>query len=56
MKLAQRIELLHRSSERMMRLIARPGGDLWWNTLKKETWIHLKRSFELWWYMIRRKD
>lgn len=60
MKLAKRVEWLHRSSGRLMRLVSiKPDdytSDVWWAALKREAWVHLKRSFELWWSLFRRKD
>jgi hypothetical protein len=52
MNLIQRIELLHRSSQRMMEHLEKPESQrdvLWWKFLQRETWVHLKRSLETWW-------
>jgi hypothetical protein len=60
MELAQRIELLHRSSQRMMdSLVIKAAKDrdkVWWAVMKKEAWIHLKRSFEAWWHVVQGKE
>jgi len=56
MKLEERIELLHRSSQRMMDMIPDPRDVLWWGFMRREAWIHLKRSLELWWQVFRGKE
>ena len=53
MRLTERIELLHRSSQRMMSYLEEENRDrIWWKYLQREIWIHLKRSFETWWATI----
>jgi hypothetical protein len=49
--LAQKIELAHRSSGRLMEGLDIPRRPGWWEYMKREAWIHLKRAFDVWWYM-----
>jgi len=56
MKLPRKIELIHRSSSRMMELLKEPKDKDWWRFLHRETWIHLKRTIELFWMVVRRKE
>ena len=55
MKLEQTIELIHRSSSRMMELLKLPRDKTWWRYLRSETRLHLKRTLELVWLVLRRK-
>jgi hypothetical protein len=54
MILEQRIELLHRSSQRMMEALKQPKDKAWLKFLRRESWVHLKRAFQVWWEMINR--
>ena len=56
MKLEERIELLHRSSERLVESLDLPRDSTWWAFMRKETWIHLEKTFEAWWRVVRRKE
>jgi hypothetical protein len=56
MKLEEKIELLHRSSERLVESLDLPRDSTWWAFMRKETWIHLQRAFEVWWHVVRRKE
>jgi hypothetical protein len=50
MKLERAIELLHRSSERLTRVLAlKPEQNYyaWW-FLRRESWLHLRLSVKLW--------
>jgi len=53
MKLEETIERLHRSSSRLMELLEMPEktrkSKIWWTFLRRETWIHIKRTAELAW-------
>jgi len=54
--LKHKVELLHRSSERLLRAVNIKRGDrTWWSFVHKEPWIHLKRSLELLLMVLRRK-
>jgi hypothetical protein len=55
MDLKQKIELLHRSSNRMMDALSLPRDVPWWNFMRREAYLHLKRSFETWWHIITMK-
>ena len=46
-QMSQRVELLHRSSERMMRALKMPRDRRWIKFMRREAWIHLKRSLGL---------
>ncbi len=61
---------LHKSSEEMLSSVeemeniedtADAGGVptprilRWWGFMRRESWIHLKRSFALWWHIIMAK-
>lgn len=54
--LPRKIELIHRSSSRMMELLKEPRNEFWWEFLRRETWLHLKRTFELAWMVFRKKE
>jgi len=56
MSIADKIDWLHRSSARMVELLKRPKNKEWWSFMRKESWIHVKRSLELWWLVLRKKD
>ena len=49
MKLEETIERLHRSSSRMMELLKLPRDKAWRQFLRRETWIHIKRTTRLAW-------
>lgn len=59
MNLAKRVEWLHRSSGRLMRIVSKKPDDVdsdaWWTALRREAWVHLKRAFELWWAIFRKE-
>lgn len=57
-KLTRQIELICRSSERMRGIhdLVPERGAFFWAFLKRESWIHLKRSLGLWWMVIRGKE
>jgi len=55
-KLKHKIELLHRSSERLLRAVSIKYNDLtWWRFLRQESWVHLRRSLELFLMVLRKK-
>lgn len=56
MKLPQRIELLHRSSQRMMDVVKKDRDATWWAFMRRESWTHLKRAIEVWWAILRKKE
>lgn len=56
MKLEQRIELLHRSSQRLMDALKEERTVEWWRLVRSECWVHLKRTLEAWWQVIRGKE
>lgn len=45
--LDQKVELLYRSAKRMMDSLALPRDPPWWNFIKKEAEIQVKRAEEL---------
>lgn len=53
--LKRKIELLHNSSERMMKAIGKDRDSAFWLFMRRESWIHLKRSLGLLWMVWRRK-
>lgn len=54
--LRDKVEALHRSSERMMRVLAAPRDRLWWRHMRREAWLHIRRSLELLWLILWRKN
>jgi len=56
MKLPERVELLHRSSERLMEALKLTRDRDWWAFMSREVWIHLKRTIELLWAVMRKKE
>ncbi len=56
MKLPQAIELLHRSSERMMSAIRESHDEPFWFFMREEIWLHFKRTIQAWWAIIWRDE
>ena len=56
MSLKRQIELLHNSSERLMKTSELKRDQAWWMFMRREAWVHLKRSWGLWWTVLRRKE
>jgi len=55
MTLPRKIELLHHSSERMLKALKWPKDKIWWAFMNREVWIHLKLSLKVLWVVLRRK-
>ena len=55
MKLGKKVELLHRSSQRMLEALKLPRDEHFWWFMRQELWIHLKRTVEAWWYVLWKK-
>jgi len=56
MELAERIELLHRSSERLVEALELTRDRDWWRFMRREVWLHLKRTLELVWAVLAKKQ
>ncbi len=56
MKLEKSIELLHRSSQRMLDSLSLTRDAHWWTFLRREIWIHFKRTLQVWWAITRKDD
>ncbi len=59
MKLPQKIELIHRSSKRMtemLNILSEDRDAIWWRILRREAWLHLRRTLGLLWLVLRRKQ
>jgi len=56
MRLERKIELLHQSSERLLRSLKLPQDKGWWVFMRRESWLHFKRSWGLLWAVLRRKN
>jgi hypothetical protein len=57
MGLQRKVELIWNSADRMMEALNLPRRDkVWWWFMRREAWLHLKRSWELWWMLLRRKE
>lgn len=54
--LTRKIELLNRSSERMIKALELPRDKGWWWFMRKEAWLHLQRAWEVMWMVLWRKD
>jgi hypothetical protein len=54
--LQRKIELLHNSSERLIRALKLPRDKGWWDFIRRESWLHFKRSLELLWMVVRKKN
>jgi len=50
------IELIKRSADRLTRALALPRDKIWRTFMQRESWIHLKRSVELLWAVLRGKN
>ncbi len=55
-KLNRKVELLHKSSERLMRGLSLPRDKNFWWYMRREAWLHLRRSWELLWLVLRKKE
>jgi len=56
MKIPQIIELLHRSSQRMMDLLDTDRDAAFWLFLRREIRLHFWRTVQLWWMVKRTKN
>jgi len=56
MGLQRKVELIWNSADRMVRVLELPRDKRWWVFMRWESWVHLKRSWELWWLVLRRKE
>ena len=54
--LERKIELLNNSSQRLGRALGLTRDNAFWRYIRQEAWIHFKRSAELLWMVLRRKD
>ena len=55
--MADKVELISKSANRLMgALELQPRDKMWWWFMRRESWIHLKRSWELFWMVLRRKE
>lgn len=54
--LSRKVELVHRSSERMLKSLGLTRDKNWWRFMRRELWIHLKRTVELMWAVVRKKS
>ncbi len=52
----QKVELLHRSSNRMMEMLDLPRDKKFWKFFRREWWVHFKRTMTLLPYVIRRRE
>ncbi len=55
MKLEKKVELLHRSSQRMLEALKLTKDEHFWWFMRQELWIHFKRTVEIWWMVLRKK-
>jgi len=57
MGLQRKVELISNSTNRLMEVLELPRRDeAWWWFMRWESWLHLRRSLELWWMVLRRKE
>lgn len=56
MKLLELVERLHRSSERMIEAMKTNHDEPFWFFMRDEIWLHLRRTVQAWWKIIRRKE
>jgi hypothetical protein len=54
--LLRKIELLYRSSDRMVLVMKHPKDNAFWAFMRRELKIHLKRTVEAWWLVFRKKE
>lgn len=54
--LKRKIELLHNSSDRMVKALGLDHDNSFWRFMRRESWIHLKRSLELLWAVLWKRD
>jgi hypothetical protein len=55
-KLERKVELISNSSDRLQKSLGLSRDRTWWGFMRQEAWIHLKRSWELWWMVLRKKE
>jgi hypothetical protein len=48
MKLEEIVDLMHRSSQRLIDALELPRDRVWFIFMRRESWIHLKQSLKLW--------
>lgn len=59
--LKRKIELIRNSTDRLERLLRLSDDNqeqmtaAWWKILRRESWLHLKRTAELFWMVCRRR-
>ena len=56
MVLKHKVELLHRSSQRMMDMVPVVKTGMWWAFMRRESWIHIKRTIEVLWHVAIRRE
>ncbi len=56
MPLRKKIDLIDKSTKRLLQTLEMPRDKIWWGFMRREAWVHLKRSIELWWMTVRKKD
>lgn len=57
MALKRKIELIYRSGIRLMSLADETEqSGIWWEVLRREAWLHLRRTVELLWLVLRKKQ
>jgi hypothetical protein len=49
MKLEQMVELMHRSSQRLIEALEVPRDRAWLLFMRRESLLHLRQSIKLWW-------
>lgn len=54
--LVRKVELIHSSSARMLRALEIPRDSFFWKFMRKEVGLHIRRTLELFWMVIRRKE
>lgn len=55
LRLERKVRLIVRSTIRLAEALDLPRNEDWWWFVRREAWIHLKRSLELWWMVLRHK-
>ncbi|MHB8084382.1 MAG: hypothetical protein ACYDHZ_00955 [Dehalococcoidia bacterium] len=54
--LKRQIELLYWSACRIKKAIDLPRSESTWRFLRAELWLHMRRTIQVWWSVIRRKE
>lgn len=56
MKLERKVELISNSAGRLQSALKLARSPEWWAFMQKEAWLHLRRTLELLWLVLRKRQ